>query len=302
MIQHDAFVISTPMKDRVRRLNQAVHDCELLFVLAPNGSGKDRFFDWWWQEGCANPKAAGDLPINANDVILVSLTPPPSSSVPPTCVAFIKIWRGLQELERATAASERPRPTAKPRSWFTEQQSLSLVYDFVLPLDDELQPQAFVLLNGEHLDRAAWSHLLELRTPTQRGTPHLARRALIVCVAVDPTAAEKSKLAKVIDKLPELRVAWDRRMTIDLMDAEEFQEVLLSLVRQNLNAVFAEDVDQDAIVQEVAEWTQAEWRPLTEHFIRIVDAELGPAKSDMPRVFTKAVWERVRERWMKRQW
>ncbi len=302
MIQRDAFVISAPMKERVRRLNQAVRDCELLFVLAPSGSGRDRFFDWWWQEGCVHPEVAGDQSINANDVILVSLTPPPSRSVPPTCVAFMKIWRGLQELERAAAAGQRPQLTGKPRSWFTEQQSLSLVYDFALPLDDDLQPQAYVLLNGEYLDKTVWRYLLELRSPIQRGTPHLARRSLIICASVDPAAAEDSKFAKMISEVPELRAAWPRRMVIDLMDAPEFQEVLLRLVRQNLNAVFAEEVDQDGVIQEAANWTQGAWRLLTEQLIRIVDEELGPAKRDAPRVLTKAVWGRVRKRWEKRQW
>ncbi|NNJ13094.1 hypothetical protein EKD04_022470 [Chloroflexales bacterium ZM16-3] len=290
------------MKERARRLNQAVRNCELLFVLTPSGSGKDRFFDWWWQEGCAHPEIADNQPVNANDIILVSLTPPPSRSVPPTCVAFIKIWRGLQELDRATTAQERTRPTGKPRSWFTEQQSLSLVYDFALPLDDDLQPQAYVLLNGEYLDKAVWRYLLELQSPIQRGAPRLARRSLIICASVDPAAAEDSKFAKMISEVPELRAAWPRRMVIDLMDAAEFQEVLLRLVRQNLNAVFAEDVDQDEIIQEAANWTQGIWRLLTEQLIRIIDEELGPAKSDAPRVLTKAVWERVRKRWEKRQW
>ena len=48
-VQREAFVVSSPMPKRVKRLSRAVRDCELLFVLAPSGAGKDRFFDWWWQ-------------------------------------------------------------------------------------------------------------------------------------------------------------------------------------------------------------------------------------------------------------
>jgi hypothetical protein len=301
-IQRDAFILSSHMATRVKRLNQAVRDCELLFVLAPGGSGKDRFFDWWWQEGCSLPAIAGDRLVDPNEVILVALQPPPSRSVPPTCVAFIKIWHGLLELERAAANSQRPRPTGKPRSWFTEQQSLSLVYDYVAPLDDELKPQAFVLLNGEHLDRAALQYLLELRNPVQRGRPRTARRSLIICVSVDPATADDSRFAKMVSEVSELRAAWPNPLAIDLMDEVEFQEVMLRLVRENLQAVFAEDVDQDEVIQESAGWTQAEWRPIATQLIPILDEELGPAKGEAARVLSKRVWERVGKRWEKRQW
>jgi hypothetical protein len=78
---------------------------------------------------------------------------------------FSKLWHGLLELDRAIYAGQRARPTGKTRSWFTEQQSLSLVYENVHPLADEINPQAFVLLNGEYLDKRALQYLLELRSP-----------------------------------------------------------------------------------------------------------------------------------------
>ena len=301
-VQREAFVISSQVSARIKRLNTAVHNREILFVLAPSGSGKDRFFDWWWQEGCLSPNTGPKVQVDPNGVILVDLMPPPSTSVPPTCVVFSKLWHGLQELDRAQSASQRVRPTGKVRSWFTEQQSLSLIYDNVLPLTKELEPQAFVLLNSEHLDRRALQYLLELRSPLQRGKPRIAQRALIICVTVDPGEANDSKFGKMVNDVSELRLAWTEPLTIDLMDAAEFQEVLLILIRRNLRTVFAADVDQDQLIQEAAEWTQAEWRPITSQLVPLIDEELGPAKRDESRILTNKVWERVRKRWQKRQW
>ncbi|GAB4212936.1 MAG: hypothetical protein OHK0022_49410 [Roseiflexaceae bacterium] len=86
------------------------------------------------------------------------------------------------------------------------------------------------------------------------------------------------------------------------MDAAEFQEVLLILIRRNLYTVFAEEVDQDQVIQEAAEWTQAEWRPLAAQLIPLIDEELGPAKGESDRLLTNKVWGRVRKRWEKRLW
>lgn len=301
-IQRDAFVVSPQMHEHAQRLNRAVLDCELLFVLAPSGSGKDRFFDWWWQEGCSQPTIVGERTIDPNEVVVISLVPPPSGSVPPACVLFTKLWHGLQELDRARAIGQRVRPTGKPRSWFTEQQSLELIYKYVHPLIDELDPSAVVVLNGEYSDKRCWPYLTELRSPIQRNKPLIAQRAPIVCASVEPTTGGDSKFGKLVNDMKELRPYWPNRLAIGLMDVAEFVEVMVALVRRNLNAVFAEGVDQDEILREAAEWTQAEWRLTTTQLIPIIDEELGAAKGDAPRIVTKMVWGRVRDRWKKRQW
>jgi hypothetical protein len=152
------------------------------------------------------------------------------------------------------------------------------------------------------LDRRCWPYLLELRSPIQRGKPRVARRALIVCASVDPTGAGDSKFGKLVNDIKELRAPWPNRLDIGLMDVDEFVPVMLILLRRNLNTIFADEVDQDELLQEVASWTQAEWRLITTQLIPIIDQELGPAKSDAPRVFNKKIWERVRKRWQSRRW
>ncbi len=95
----------------------------------------------------------------------------------------------------------------------------------------------------QRLSYRALRFLLELRSPHQRGRPQLARHALIICTIVDPAAANDSKFGKMVSDVNEVRSAWAKPLTIDLMDAAEFQEVLLILIRRNLHTVFAEDVD-----------------------------------------------------------
>ncbi len=299
-VQRDAFVLSPQMHERVRRLNQAVHDRELLFVLAPDGSGKDRFFDWWWQEGCSDAAINGNMQLDSHELVLITMVPPPSSSVPPVSVLFTKLWDALKELVCAASTGQRPQLTGKTRSWITDGQVLTLVHKYVNPLVSELEPQAFVILNGEYLDKRCWPYLLELRSPIQRGRPRLAQRALIVCASVDPAEAGDSKFGKMVNEVKELRAAWPNRLEIGLMDVDEFVPVMLTLIRRNLNTIFGKDVDQDAILQEAAAWTQAEWRLTTEQLLPIVDQELGTAGNE-PRVLTKKVWDRVRTRWQKRR-
>jgi hypothetical protein len=241
-VQRDAFVLSPQMPERVKRLNQAIHDCGRLLVLAPNGAGKDRFFDWWWQEGCARADIAGEKLVNPDEVVLVSLVPPPSRRVVSTCVAFFKIWRALQELDFTKSTGRPAQRSGKPRSWYSDDHALSLVYDFVHELDDELQPHAYVLLNGEYLDRRAMQYLLELCNPLQRGQPGIARRGLIICASVDPAIAGENKFGKMVNEIKELRAVWPNRLEIRLMDADEFVHVMLTFLRRNLNTVFADNI------------------------------------------------------------
>lgn len=170
------------------------------------------------------------------------------------------------------------------------------------PLVEDLAPQAFVLLNAEYLDRRALPYLLELRSPLRRGRIQIAQRALIICATVEPSGAGDSKFCKMVNDVKELRPAWTHRLHIDLMDATEFQEMLLTFIRRNLYAVFRDDIDQDGVVQEAAEWTQAEWRLIATQLVPLIDEELGPARGNEPRQLTKKVWERVQKRWEKRQW
>jgi hypothetical protein len=51
-----------------------------------------------------------------------------------------------------------------PRLWLRGSiGALSLVNEYVDPPVTDLDPQAFVILNGEYLDKRCWPYLLELR-------------------------------------------------------------------------------------------------------------------------------------------
>jgi hypothetical protein len=191
------------------------------------------------------------------------------------CVAFSKIWRALQELDYTRSTGHRAYRSGKPRSWYSEDHALSLVYDFVHKLDDELQPQAYVLLNGEYLDSRALRYLLELCSPLHRGLPNVARRGLIICASVEPAAAADTKFGKMLHEIKELRAVWPNRLEIKQMDADEFVPVMLTFLRRNLNTVFAgefDDADQNAVLQEAAAWTQADWRLIATQLVPLRDS------------------------------
>lgn len=114
--------------------------------------------------------------------------------------------------------------------------------------------------------------------------------------------ASGSKFGKIVNDVKELRPSWARRLEIGLMDVGEFQEVLLTFIRQNLHAVISEDVDPDKVIEQAGEYTQAEWRLIATQLVPLIDQELGPARGDEPRQFTEKVWDRMRNRWEKRQW
>jgi hypothetical protein len=80
---------------------------------------------------------------------------------------------------------------------------------------------------------------------------------------------------------------------------------MLTFLRVNLNTIFSPDFDEAdrfSILQEAAAWTQAEWRLIATQLVPLIDEELGPQKSDEPRVLTKKIWEQVRKRWQSRRW
>lgn len=79
-INREAFIIGPKTKERVKRLNEAVHDCEILPVVGIGGTGKKHFLDWWWQDGCANPAFAEDHPVQ-DDMIMVRARSATSTSI-----------------------------------------------------------------------------------------------------------------------------------------------------------------------------------------------------------------------------
>jgi hypothetical protein len=89
----------------------------------------------------------------------------------------------------------------------------------------------------------------DIQSPLQRGRPQIARPALIICAIVAPSEANDDKFAKMVSDIKELRAAWPKRLEIGLMEAAEFQEVLFTLIRRNLQAAFSEDVNRDEVVQ-----------------------------------------------------
>jgi hypothetical protein len=297
-LELEAFIAGPATHDRVKRLNEAVHNRAILPIVGQSGSGKNRFSDWWAQEGCASAEFAEGTAITPDDIVLVNAQPSPVSSVPIACVVFTRLWRALQEIERARYNGEPRRVLGRVKPC-TERHVLSVIDDNVLPLLDELMPQAIVVPNAQNLDKRTFSHLLELRSPFRRNRPRIALRALILCASVEDRSGEGSKFGKLLSDFGETRVAWSNRMLFPLPEGREFVAVMLRLIHQNLCAEVGDDVDEQRMYEDLAIWTNCNWWLMRELVI-VLDRALGPRRDDRPRIITRQVLEQARQPWLER--
>jgi hypothetical protein len=126
----------------------------------------------------------------------------------------------------------------------------------------------------------------------------IAQQALILVAQITDYSA--SKFADLINKHEETKVAWPSKLDIAPLNNGDFQRVFIDLFAQNLNALFAPNIDQDSVLEQFAKWTQKNWWYITE-LVKILDRELGSiAREGEPRFVTPEVLELVERRWMRR--
>lgn len=302
-IDRKAFITGPKTAERVQRLNTAVLDCEILPVVGETGTGKDRFLDWWWQQGCANAKFAGDMPINSDDIVLIRARAAQSTTIPVACFLMNALWHALLEGQRAREHGEPTRAVHHLRALKTESHLVSLIDHAIAPLLDMLDPLAIVVLDAQLLDSTSINWLLDLRTPLRRGQPLIAERALMLCGTEDVHAKTLGRIGKLMDKTEELRQAWYRRLVFERMHTEvtsdEFDRIMVRLIRHNLDAVFSDEASAAPYLEEFAAWTTTNWH-LIDELANMLDRCLGPRREDGPRRLTEPVMACVREQWLKR--
>ena len=140
--QREAFVVTPKSGERVRHLNTVVRDCDILPIVGGIGCGKNRFLNWWWQVACSESEYGGTQLVQSEEILFINAQLAPSGSVPMACVIFTKLLAALEELELALSQHRQPQIPGRLRSWITENQALSLIYEHVHPLFEQLQPQA----------------------------------------------------------------------------------------------------------------------------------------------------------------
>jgi hypothetical protein len=303
-----AFITGPETGNRVERLNGAVADRAILPIVGPRGSGKDRFLTWWVQEGCASRDYTKDSTLKSDDIVLVNAQPGPVSSVPVGCVVFTRLWRALQEVERARGNGEPRRPLGYTKAC-TETHVVSVIDDNVAPLMDGLLPQALVVLNAQYLDSRTLGYLLELRSPVKRTGPHISMLSLILCASVEGVSSddsqfgkllgEGSRFGKLLSDFGEVKKPWEKRMIFPIMEGREFVAVMLRLIDQNLDAKIGDDVAKTQMYEEFANWTDCNWWLVRELAI-VLDRALGPRRDNQRRIITAKVLEQVRQTWVER--
>jgi len=299
-IDMQAFVETPFTTSRALKLNEAVRDCGIAIMIGGRGAGKDRFLDWWWQVGASSKSIPEPLRVSPADIVLINLIPAPSGSVPVACVAFSMIWDRLKRLERVVDGSELVKPTGRTKRWYTDADFLSLFFDNVLPVMQELQPRALVVGNAQYLDERALHWLLLLRTHAEEGHPLLARHSLVFSGQVEPGGEESSKFARIMNGQSETKLAWPHKMLLTPMALPEFVAIVVVMIRRNLDTVFGSDVNANRVTTEFYEWTRGNWWYISE-LTKALDGALGPAKkSGESRVITEGVMNRLREAWVQR--
>jgi hypothetical protein len=308
-INREAFIIGPKTAERVQRLNTAVLACAVLPVVGVSGTGKDRFLDWWWKHGGTNTQFAGDNLVSPDDIILIRARTARSTTIPGSCFLMNALWHALLELQRARENGEPPRPVQNPRSLKTDRQLVSLIDDAIAPLLDRLDPLAITVLDAHLLDSTALNWLLHLRAPPQRGKPLVARRALILCGTEDVNAKKTGPLGRLMEKTEQLRHAWYRKLVFRPLNEQaepangtgvtEFDQIMVRLLRQNLNAVFGDEVDAEQCLEDFATWSTASWHFIVD-LVEILDQCLGPIRDSQPRQITASVMTCVKQTWVER--
>jgi hypothetical protein len=219
------------------------------------------------------------------------------------------LWHALLELQRARENGEPPRPVQNPRSLKTDRQLVSLIDDAIAPLLDRLDPLAITVLDAHLLDSTALNWLLHLRAPPQRGKPLVARRALILCGTEDVNAKKTGPLGRLMEKTEQLRHAWYRKLVFRPLNEQaepangtgvtEFDQIMVRLLRQNLNAVFGDEVDAEQCLEDFATWSTASWHFIVD-LVEILDQCLGPIRDSQPRQITASVMTCVKQTWVER--
>lgn len=80
-------------------------------------------------------------------------------------------------------------------------------------------------------------------------------------------------------------------------ERQEFDQVMVRLLRQNLNAVFGRDIDSDECRDTFRQWTTTNWHMIVELAV-ILDTCLGPIQDNSPRQLTAAVVRCVEKKWV----
>lgn len=312
-IVREAFVTSPSTAERVQRLNTAAWEREILPVVGVSGTGKDRFLDWWWQQGCAEQRFAGNETIQPDDIILVEARPAQATTISVSCLLMNAIWNALLELQRARENGEPPQPVREFRSLKTDRQLASLMDDGIARLLRQLDPLAIVILDAHLLDSTALNHALKLRLSPERGKPLVARRGLILCGTEDVEARTMGAMGKLLDKTDQLRRAWYHRLVFPRLnelpknergeatgdETTEFDHIIVGLLRQNLKTTFGDDIDIAECLHDFERWTDANWHFIVE-LVDILDNCLGPQPHYGTRVLTASVKACVQKKWVTR--
>lgn len=269
-------------------LDRAVQKRQVVALIGPTGSGKKTLLAEWARK---QTKVA-----RPDEIIVISMSPQPSKSLSPICIALSRIWDVLEQLARPAYTQDRS-SDARSIKMYNARQLESLRIAVQKSLCNR-NIRAIVVVRSNLLDEEGLTWLLDMLNyyDLQEGfKPHFA--LILGCTSL--TSDANPTLITYLKRAGELKQK-GTRLTLPYIQPDEFALVMSQLVRLNLNAVFSKDLNLKEVATNWHKYTSGVWSLLRELALH-VDEELGPAMDSKPRAITREVIDNIDNRFRKLQ-
>jgi hypothetical protein len=264
------------------------------FLTSVAGAGRTRLLETW-----AN---RSDHP---GTILMIELQAMPQ--MPIFNVACSLLWYQIllldARLEQRFAVPRKP-TVEEPEAWFSHRRVLNLYHHHIIPAMDYYQVIAIVIDNARLLDKSALSLMLDLEYPANPWQRSRPTRSLIFGMRMLAQPAATTPFVKAVQGIPRLRLPWNERKHLGLVDTNQFFHIWAKAMAVNLRAQFDESVGKDernVLIATYAQRTSGSWWGI-EDLIQIYHEELGGFRNKPYRSITHEVIKRVGKRLEKLDW
>lgn len=191
-----------------------------------------------------------------------------------------------------------------PESWYSHRQALNLYHHRIIPALDHYQIIAVIVDNASLLDPIALPLILSLESPADFGQRSNPVRSMIFGARMRAQPSTKDPFVKMVQDIPRLRLPWNERKHLGLVDTNEFFHVWAQAMEFNLRAQFDDSIGKDErnlLLATYAQRTSGSWWGI-EDLIQIYHEELGGFRNKPYRSITHEIIKRVEKRLVKLDW
>ncbi len=222
------------------------------FVTSIAGAGRTRLFETW-SNRTEHPGA----------ILMIELQRMPQ--IPIFNVACSLLWYQilLLDAQRDQRFVTPRKPTVDvPEAWYSHRQVLNLYHHHIIPALDHYQVIAVIVDNAPLLDTNALPLILALENPADSGQRSNPVRAMIFGARMRAQPSAKDPFVKAVQSIPRLRLPWNERKPLELIDTNEFFYVWAQAMEFNLRAQFDDSIGKDErklLIATYAQRTSGSW-------------------------------------------